>query len=218
MGVTIKKGTELERFVELVDAAEKSLSVQPDGIPDVVISQEPRSNNLQFKREIERFQSPLSIACVVGAIPERVLHILSAVCKGLTKATKSYVLFSNRDAWISAISWANPRSDRSDAALVGISEHHRELHVGEACRRLSDRGYHIEIDTNGPLLRPEDQTKIVEHIGNQIARAGGAIVLQWICSVVKDRDLLHDGRWLLGKWETTRHLAFLRFLSGGCLL
>ena len=198
MAVTIKKGTELERFVQLVDAAETRLAVQPDGIPDVLLCQEPPSNDLQFKEDIARLQSPLRIACVVSAIPERVLHIFAAICEGLTKDKKCYVSFSDQDAWISAIRWAIPRADRSDAALVGISEHHRELHVGKACRRLSDRGYHIEIDTNGPLLGPGVQTAIPEHIGNQIARAGGATVLQWICSVVKDRNLLHDGLWLLG--------------------
>ena len=198
MGVTIKKGTELERFVQLVEAGEKSVSVQPDGMPDVLLCQEPPSNDLQFKEDIARLQSPLRIACVVNAIPERVLHIFAAICEGLTKDKKCYVSFSDQDAWISAVRWAIPRADRSDAALVGITEHHRELHVGKACRRLSDRGYHIEIDTNGPLLGPGVQTAIAEHIGKQIARAGGATVLQWICSVVKDRDLLHDGLWLLG--------------------
>jgi len=200
MGVTIKKDTDLERFVQLVEAAETRISLQSDGSPDTFLCQDLSSNHhqYQYKEDIARLQSPLRIACVVNAIPERVLHILSAISKDLTKAKKCYVPFSNHDAWIDAVRWAIPRAERSDAAFVRISEHHRELQVGMACRRLSNRGYHIELDTNGPLLEPEVQTAIAEQISEHIARAGGATVLQWICSVVKDKDLLHDGIWLLG--------------------
>ena len=198
MGVTIKRGTELERFVQLVEAAETSVSVQSDGIPDVSLCQEPPSKDLQFKEDIARLQSPLRIACVVSAIPERTLHILAAICESLTKDKKCYVSFSNQDAWISAVRWAIPRAHRSNPALAGISEHHRELHVGRACRKLYDRGYHIEIDTTGPLLETLDQKAIVEHVGKQISRVGGGRFLQSICSIVKDRRMLHDGLWLLG--------------------
>ena len=198
MGVTIKEGTELERFVRLVEAAKTTVPVLSDASPDVLLCREPPSDDLQFKEDIARLQSPLSVACVVGVIPERTLHILDAISGSLTKHTKCYVLFSNEKAWIGAIRWAMPRAHRSNAALAGISQHHRGFHVGRACQRLSDRGFQIDIDTTGPLLEKEDLKAIAEHVSDEISRFGGTRFLQSICSYVKDRGMLHDGLWLLG--------------------
>ena len=198
MGVEIKKGTDLECFVELVRGASGDVSPEATDAPDVVLYRAPPSNEVQFREEITRLWRSLKIACAAGTVPEKTIRILSEISENLTKTEKCYVPLSDRAAWTSAVRWAVSRVDSSDPEAVRLTEHDRELHVGRACRRLADRGYRIAVDTNGPLLEASDQTVILEYIGTQAERVGGASVLQWICSLTKDRHAHHDGLWLLG--------------------
>ena len=151
----------------------------------------------------------LKIACAADAVSERTLRILSTILENLTRTEKCYVPLGNHDAWMSAVRWAVSRVDRSDPRSDWLKDHDRELQVGKACRRLADRGYRIDVDTNGLLLEIGCQEMILNHINTQIERIGGAIVLRWVCSLIRNSSALHDGLWLLGNRVGNFRKAFL---------
>ena len=135
----------------------------------------------------------LKIACAAGDIPEIAVQVFDKIIRQLTEEGRCYVPLTCSDAWMRAIRWAMPRIELPDSTVRD-----RQLQVGMACRRLRQRGYHVDIGAHGPYLDDETQAAIAQRISFLILQAGGANVAHQICAFIRETNKLHDGLWLLG--------------------
>src|ERR1700683_2205916 len=74
----------------------------------------------------------------------------------------------------------------------------RSVQVGEACRRLRDKGYEISVTAYGVEMSGKTMKAIADRIDGLICHVGGFEIITQICQQIEARKLFHDGMWLLG--------------------
>ena len=183
----------LDTFVALFNRAENKGGLQTADSPESLLRGERGSEYLLRGAEFTQLWRSLQIACVVGDAPEYVAKVYDKIIRQLTEEGRCYVPLTCSEAWIKAIQWALPRIESSDRIA-----NDRQLQVGRACQRLRRKGYHVSINARGTVLDDDTQHKIAGKISSLILQAGGANVAHWICALVKQKNWLHDGLWLLG--------------------
>ena len=183
----------LDTFVDLFKRAKETGILQAAEPPESALRGGEGSGNLVYAGEFTQLWRSLKIACAAGDTPEIVVQVFDKIIRQLSEEERCYVPLTCSDAWIEAIQWALPEIESSDS--IGGD---RQLQVGKACQRLRQRGYHVSINAHGPHLDDQTQAAIAQRISFLILQAGGANVAHWICGLVRQKNALHDGLWLLG--------------------
>lgn len=148
-----------------------------------------------FPGEFWQLAQSLQIAAVLGDADRReaiAAKLIAQQIRGLR-----CVDLDQSVAWQQAIAWAlaeptimqgNPLGDFTD----------RSEQVGQACRRLRDRGYRISVTAYGVLVSDRSQREIAKRIDGLVAYLGGAETAMQVCRIIEDSKLIYDGMWLLG--------------------
>jgi hypothetical protein len=149
-----------------------------------------------FSEELWRLAQSLQIAAVIGDADP-----LEAIAANLIARQVREIRCADFDhsiPWQQAIAWAlaqltevaqgNPRQGFAD----------RSQQVGQACRRLRDKGYQISITAYGVSVSEQSQRDIIARTDGLIADFGGVEAAMRICRLMYDSNLIYDGMWLLG--------------------
>ena len=183
----------LDSFVALFKRAKETGTLQAAEPPESALRGGEGSGHLVYAGEFTRLWRSLKIACAAGDTQKIVFQVFDKIIQQLSEDERCYVPLTCSDAWIKAIQWVLPEIESSDR--VGGD---RQLQVGKACQRLRQRGYDVSITAHGPHLDEQTQAAIAQRIDFLILQAGGANVAHSICRLVRQRNALHDGLWLLG--------------------
>lgn len=101
--------------------------------------------------------------------------------------------------WQQAIAWALAQlgvTGANNNAIGSFTD--RSEQVGQACRRLRDRGYQVSVNAYGVVVSDRSQQEISARIDGLVAHLGGAEVAMQVCRVIEDNKQIYDGMWLLG--------------------
>ncbi|MDR9763422.1 hypothetical protein RJJ37_27965 [Rhizobium redzepovicii] len=146
-----------------------------------------------FPAELFRLALSLQIAAVAGDA-----EIAPAACLRMIidqMGGKQSLDLKCTSEWRSAIAWCLSPSMVPDQTVRATM---RSIEVGNACKRLRDRGIKIEINAFGVEVTDRLQTDIATRMESYVQLMGGAEVVKQVCSFVSACQMVHDGMWLLG--------------------
>ncbi|NKM14643.1 hypothetical protein GFL85_27140 [Rhizobium laguerreae] len=146
-----------------------------------------------FPAELFRLALSLQIAAVAGDA-----EIAPAACLRMIidqMGGKQSLDLKCTSEWRSAIAWCLSPSMVPDQTVRATM---RSIEVGNACKRLRDRGIKIEINAFGVEVTDRLQTDIATRMESYVQLMGGAEVVKQVCSFVSACQMIHDGMWLLG--------------------
>jgi hypothetical protein len=149
-----------------------------------------------FPEEIFQLAQSLQIAAVLGDADQREAIAADLIARQLRDIR--CVDLDQSVAWQQAIAWALTQPGAVDVDDASRSFTDRSKQVGQACRRLRERGYQLSINAYAVVVSTQSQRAIGERIDGLVAHLGGTEVAMRVCRVVEDSKLIYDGMWLLG--------------------
>lgn len=149
-----------------------------------------------FPPEIWRLGCSLQIAAVLGNAPQEAAIALRLIHREL-KDSRSAAL-QDQDRWTQAIGWARMRMDSMPPADLPAARE-RDVVVGNACLRLRERGYKIEVEAYGPQIEENSRRAILGNAEAFVGLLGGRETANQILRFMRDANFYHDGMWLFGE-------------------
>ena len=194
------KESDLDAFVRLVRRVAAETPPASGAHPDTILRAAAPSDRLLHRNEYARLCRSLRIASAAGDVPESSHQFLDVIVGNLTAEDNRYLplSLSHDDAWLSAIRWAVPQTPPSTPDSLPPRTTDRQSHVGNACRRLRNRGYSVRIGAFGPRLDDATRTALARCVDSLLAQTGGIAAVKGICGFIGAPDNVHNGMWLLG--------------------
>lgn len=152
-----------------------------------------------FPSEIWRLACSLQIAASAGDAPQLASHAAQIILDDI-KGLQHCAPLSDLSRWVQAIAWARTQPPLTNPATVTVPPGRiREVIVGNACRRLRDRGYSITIGAHGPQVDISSRRQIVQSAENLVNLLGGLDTANQVIGFLNNAKLHHDGIWLFGE-------------------
>jgi len=151
-----------------------------------------------FPEEIWQLAQSLQIAAVLGDADRREAIAADLIARQIRDIR--CVDLDQSSEWQQAIAWALAQPGAVDVNINNAprSFPDRSEQVGQACRRLRDKGYQLSVNAYGVEVSDKSQRAICERIDGLVAHLGGAEVATQVCRTIEDNKLTYDGMWLLG--------------------
>jgi hypothetical protein len=164
-------------------------------------------NNGLFPEEIWRLAQSLQIAAVLGDADKQEAIAVTAISQRVRDIR--CVDLNQSDAWQQAIAWALAQTTPIAQGMPPIDFADRSQQVGQACRRLRDRGYDVLVNAYGVVVSDQSCRAIAERIDGLVAHLGGVETTMQVCRFIEDNKLIYDGMWLFGNrvsgvWSTKK--------------
>ena len=186
--------SDLDSFVRLAREGIREAKPSPPTKPDALLRSKTKSSELMHRNELWRLRKSLKIAVAAGDIPESTHNILHTIVQDLRHDGFIYLPLTSSKQWLDAVAWALHHPIHPEPDLGND----RQWVVGNACRKLRDRGYAVDIDSKGPRIDASVRNEIALRVDTQIKRFGGIPTAEEFFRLFRNSGKLHEGMWTLG--------------------
>jgi hypothetical protein len=146
-----------------------------------------------FPQEVRRLVASLEIASVMGDASAEAASVARIILQNINMSRCKAL--ADQTSWSQAIAWARAHPVERDVHIG----RDRERLVGEACRRLRQQRYKIDVGAYGPAIAPSSRREIATRAESLIDLLGGFETAQQILRFMRDAKFYHDGIWLFGQ-------------------
>ena len=192
------KESDLDAFVRLVRRVATETPPTAGAHPDTILRAAASSDRLLHRNEYARLYRSLRIANAAGDVSDSCHQLLDVIVHNLAAEDSRYLSLSHDDPWLSAIRWAVSQQPPSITHSLPPPTMDRHSHVGNACRRLRNRGYAVRIGAFGPRIDDATRMAIARCVDSLLAQIGGIVAVKSLCGFIGAPDNVHNGMWLLG--------------------
>ncbi len=184
------KADDLDLYVRAFRAAGGAGIASPS--IEVLLMQQGRLT----REEIIRLSRAVSIAELLGDAPPKVALTADLIARNLPPGGCAGL--EMEQPWTQAIAWALSQPECSDAQWASWRPLERQYQVAQACKRLRQRRYKIQVSAFGPVLSDTLRRDIGNAIDALIAVMGGLETIGRIYRDLREKHRVYDGLWLFG--------------------
>ncbi|MBS0235173.1 MAG: hypothetical protein JSR99_17030 [Proteobacteria bacterium] len=166
------------------------------GGPSPSIDALPMQEGRLSREEIIRLSRALSIAEELGDAPPKTALTADIIARKLPPGGCAGL--EMEEPWTRAIAWALSQPECSDDQWANWRPLARQAQVAQACNRLRQRNYKIQVGAFGPILSDALRREIGNAIDGFIALIGGLEAIGRIYRDLREKQRFYDGLWLFG--------------------
>lgn len=184
------KPDDLDLYVSAFRAAGGASSASPS------IGALPMEEGRVVREEIIQLSQSLSIAEQLGDAPPKAALTADIIARKLPPGGCAGL--EMQEPWTQAIVWALSQSECSNDQWADWRPLARQVQVAQACKRLRQRNYKIQVGAFGPILSDALRREISNTIDGFIALIGGMEAIGRLYRDLREKQRYYDGLWLFG--------------------
>lgn len=181
---------DLGRFLALHARATRGCAIPSRPVADLLHV----SEGGMLAREFWHLGRAVKIAAYAGDADIAVVEIVDRLTLALHEGRLAPL--TAEEPWLAAIHWAMEDIERRPPT-GGLTDL-RENSVGQACKRLRERGFAVEVSGFGCVVSEQTRSRLGKRLDVLAASLGGVDMLHQLFRVLRDSNRLHDGFWLFG--------------------